>query len=397
MVFKWLYFFFFGYVHIVVEGFFIERFINICMSKSIILQDLHRQKSTILKAKILKSDFKKIRQIAKKTKCRVHIEKKVGVPFIVNKYRKRKIFAIALFVIAIFIFTITRFIWNIEVIGTKEIKTEEIIALINEEGINIGCLKNKFNIEKIINNIRLKREDISWLGIKIKGTNVIVEVVETIKKPEVIEKDKITNIISDKKAVISKIIVQNGTARVNVGDEVKEGDILVEGVMEGKYTGLRKVHAEATILAKIRYEKEKKETFIQEVDEKTGNEEKKIEIYINNFKINFNKGVSKFEKYDTIRTNKKVRIFSNYYIPIEIVKIQNLELKKKYKNYTDEELKNKIEDILTKQLEEEYEISKYPKEDVQKNITVEKEVDGLKVNVSYEVQEEIGISQEVVF
>ena len=67
------------------------------------LQNLQREKSTILKAKVLKSDFKRIRTIAKNTKCRVHIEKKIGIPFIINKYRKRKIFAIALGVIAIFI------------------------------------------------------------------------------------------------------------------------------------------------------------------------------------------------------------------------------------------------------------------------------------------------------
>lgn len=397
MIFKWLYLFFLGYVHITVEGFFVERFINICMSKGIILQNLHREKSTILKAKILKSDFKKIKNIAKKTKCRVHIEKKIGIPFIINKYRKRKIFAIAIGVIAIFIFVITRFVWNIEIIGNEKISEQEMIAIIQEHGVEIGKLKSKLNIEKIINEIRLQRSDLSWIGIKIKGTNVIVEVEEAIQKPEVIDKNKITNIVSDKMATISKMIVQNGTARVNVGDMVQPGDLLVEGIMEGKYTGIRKVHAEATILAKIYYEKEKKETFIQEVEEKTGNEEEKIEIFIHNFKINLHKGLSNFENYDTIRTNKKLKIFSNYYIPIEIVKVKNLEVQKKYKKYTQEELTKKVEATLTQELEEEYEISKYPDTDVEKNVTTEIEEDGIKVKVIYAVQQEIGTSEEVVF
>lgn len=397
MIFKWLYLFFLGYTHITVEGFFVERFINICMSKGIILQNLHREKSTILKAKILKSDFKKIRSIAKKTKCRVHIEKKVGFPFIVNRYRKRKAFAITLGVIAIFIFSLTRFIWNIEIRGNKNVTEAEMIAAVNEHGIAIGKFKSKLDIEKITNAIRLERDDLSWVGIKIKGTNVIVEIVEATEKPEVIDKTKIANIVSDKKAIVSKIVVQNGTSRVNVGDEVNPGDLLVEGVMEGKYTGIRSVHAEATILGKIYYEKEKKEAFIQEIEEKTGNKEKKREIYINNFKINFNKGVSNFENYDTIRTNKKLRLFSNYYIPIEIVTIENIELQKTYKQFTEEELQRKLQDAIIKELEKEYEISKYPSEDVEKNVVVEKEDDGLKIKVIYAVQEEIGISQEVGF
>ena len=397
MIFKWIILFFYGYANIIVEGFFVERFINICMSKGIILQNLHREKSTILKAKILKSDFKKLKSIAKKTKCRVHIEKKVGVPFILNRYRKRKVFAIALCVIAIFIFGITRFIWNIEVVGNESISKDDIIQEIKKYGIDIGKPKRKIEVEEITNAIRLERDDLSWLGIKVKGTNVIIEVVEATKKPEVIDKNKITNIVADKKGVISKMVIQSGTARVNIGDEVNPGDILVEGVMEGKYTGIRKVHSEADIFAKTYLEKEKKETFIQEIEEQTGNKEKKSEIYINNFKINFNKGVSKFENYDTIRTNKKIRLFSNYYIPIEIVKIQNLELKKYYKQFSEDELKSKIENELTAEFEEEYNISKYDTENVEKEVIVEKEDDGVKVKVIYAVQEKMGTNEEVVF
>lgn len=397
MIFKWIILFFYGYANIIVEGFFVERFINICMSKGIILQNLHREKSTILKAKILKSDFKKLKSIAKKTKCRVHIERKVGVPFILNRYRKRKVFAIALCVIAIFIFGITRFIWNIEVVGNESISKDDIIQEIKKYGIDIGKPKRKIEVEEITNAIRLERDDLSWLGIKVKGTNVIIEVVEATKKPEVIDKNKITNIVADKKGVISKMVIQSGTARVNIGDEVNPGDILVEGVMEGKYTGIRKVHSEADIFAKTYLEKEKKETFIQEIEEQTGNKEKKSEIYINNFKINFNKGVSKFENYDTIRTNKKIRLFSNYYIPIEIVKIQNLELKKYYKQFSEDELKSKIENELTAEFEEEYNISKYDTENVEKEVIVEKEDDGVKVKVIYAVQEKMGTNEEVVF
>ena len=127
MIFKIIYMFFAGYVNLSIEGFFVERFINICMNKKIVLQDLHRENNTYIKVKILKSDFKEIRHIAKKTKCKVKIEKKAGIPFYINKYRKRKIFVIAILVIAIFIFALTKFIWNIEVVGNEKISKEEII------------------------------------------------------------------------------------------------------------------------------------------------------------------------------------------------------------------------------------------------------------------------------
>ena len=393
MILRVIYMFFAGYVSIVVEGFFIERFLNICRNKKIFLQDLHRENSTYIKAKILKSDFKEIANIAKKTKCKVKIEKKSGMPFFINKYRKRKIFAVAVLVIAIFIFVLTKFIWNIEIVGNEKLTTEDIMGIVNEHGIAIGKLKNGINTEQISNAIRLERNDLAWIGINIKGTNVIVTVEEAIETPEVIDKNDICNIVASKDAVISKIVVQSGTARVVEGDEVKMGDILVEGVMEGVHTGTRQVHAEADVFGKIYIEKEKKEEFVQNVTTKTGNEEKKNEICINNFKINLNKGVSKFENYDTIISNQKVRLFSNFYLPIEIKKITNIELKYEQKTYTELELQEKIENQLEQELENEYQISKYEDKNKTREVVVNPEDNGLRVKLIYEIQEEIGIKE----
>ena len=393
MILRIIYMFFAGYVSIVVEGFFVERFLNVCRNKKIFLQDLHRENNTYIKIKILKSDFKEIAHIARKTRCKVKIEKKSGIPFFINKYRKRKIFAVAVLVIAIFIFIITNFIWNIEVVGNEKLSKEDVINIVAEYGISVGKLKNKIDTEQISNAISLDREDFSWIGINIKGTNVIIRIEEAIEKPEIIDKNEICNIVASKDAVISKIVVQSGTARVAVGDEVKKGDILVEGIMEGEHTGTRLVHAEADVFGKFYFEKEKKEEFVQNVTTKTGNEERKNEICINNFKINLSKGVSKFEKYDTIITNQKVKLFSNFYLPIEIKKITNIELKTEQKEFSEAELKDKIEKQLEEELENEYQISKYDDKYKIRDVVVNLENDGLRLKLIYEIQEEIGIKE----
>lgn len=385
-----IYMYYSGYLIVSVEGFFIERFLNICRNQKIAIEELEKKNSTYLIFKILKSDFKKIKSVAKNTKCKIRIIKKLGIPFLINRYRKRKVFAVALVVIAIFIFTITRFIWNIEIKGIENIEQEEMIELLEEYGIKCGTLKSKINKERIGNLIRLNRSDISWIGISIKGTNACITIEEAIEKPEIIDRNEICNIVADESGVISKIIVQNGTARVNVGDEVKNGDLLVEGVMEGVNTGVRKVHAEGDIFAKILYEKEKKEWFVQNVKNKTGNIEEKNEICINNFKIILNKGVSKFQNYDTITSNKKLKIFSDFYLPITINKVQNVEYINEKKIYTEEELKNKILTELEMELESEFEISKYDENNIIRNVYTDADEDGLTVKLVYEVQKAIG-------
>ena len=64
MYFKILLAYILGYVNIEVEGYFIERFINICNSKKIFLWNMKRKHSTIIRVNIGIRDFKKIKEIA---------------------------------------------------------------------------------------------------------------------------------------------------------------------------------------------------------------------------------------------------------------------------------------------------------------------------------------------
>ena len=171
---KILYLYIFGYVDIKITGFFTERFLNLCFAKSVFLWKFKRISSTQIEARISVKDFKKIHNISKKSKCKVHILSKQGLPFLLHRYKKRKIFAITFLVIAILIFGLTRVVWTVEINCDGEINKSQIINILNENGIEKGKLISKINTEKAINEICMKNEKISWCGIKIEGTNVIV-------------------------------------------------------------------------------------------------------------------------------------------------------------------------------------------------------------------------------
>lgn len=115
MQFKILIYYILGYVNIVVEGFSIEKFINKCISKRILFWNTKRSKSTVFSANIGVKNYREVAKIAKECKCKIKINKKRGVPFILNRYRKRKIFVIALIAIILAIMAISNFIWNIEI------------------------------------------------------------------------------------------------------------------------------------------------------------------------------------------------------------------------------------------------------------------------------------------
>ncbi len=381
-----------GYIQIEVEGFFIERFVNSCAKENIRLWKTKRINKSKIYTNLEIPNLKKIREIAKKTKCKLKIKRKRGVPFLIKRYKKRKVFILAFLIIIFLIFGLSNFIWNIEIEGNNQISTEELLQELNNQGLVQGTLKYKVNTNQIIEKIRLENEKIAWIGIKIEGTNAKVTIVEATDKPELIDKDEYCNIRADKEGIITKINVTNGTALVAEGDVIEEGDLLIGGWMEGKYTGVRYMHASGEIKAKVWYTAEKYETFIQDEKIETQQKENKYSIVFNKNKINFYKNLSKFEKYDTIETNKKIKLFNNFYLPIEFKKSTNYEYKIEQKQYDTESLKEKISEELDEQMKTNLE----NKELINKEAIVEEDQNGIKVRLIYEVIEDIGVEEKLV-
>lgn len=394
MFLKILFSYLLGYLKISVEGYYIERFINICKTNNITIWNLKRSENIELELNVRISEFKQICKIAKQTMCKVKIKGKKGFPFLLHKYKKRKIFVFFLLIMIILITLSSNFVWNVEIKEENGQQLENIEEDIKNAGLETGKLKNNINMKEIINKIRLERKDIAWIGIELKGTNAIVKIVKADEKPEIVEQDEYCNIVSNKSGIITKISAQNGTANVKVGDTVKEGDILINGWLEGKFTGIRYVHAKGEIEAKVWYTKSKKINYNLTQTQETGNIENKYSIKINNFRINFLKKLSKFEIYDTIETENKFKLFSDFYLPISIIKTTNKELKNVQKKYDLEEAKalgiQELEQELNEEIENKEKI-------INKNINTYEKQDGVEVYVTYEVLENIGTNEKIVF
>ena len=260
MLFKIILNYILGYIRISVEGYYIERFINICRNNKITIWNLKRNKNVKLELNIGIRDLRKVTKIAKKTKCKTKILRKRGLPFLFNKYRKRKLFLGSLILIIVLLIFASNFIWNIEIRDENNEQYEGLYQDLEECGIKVGKLKAKINTKETINKIRLKRNDIAWMGIEIKGTNVIIKTVKATEKPDIVNEEDYCDIVSDKEGIITKINAQNGTIAVKPGDTVKKGTTLINGYMEGKFTGIRYVHARGKIEAKVWHTKK---TFIK--------------------------------------------------------------------------------------------------------------------------------------
>ena len=103
------------------------------------------------------------------------------------------------------------------------------------------------------------------------------------------------------------------------------------------------------------------------------------------------KTLSKFEKYDTIIKNKKIKLFSNFYLPIELVKTINKEYNIEQKIYSEEELTEKIKEKLKQELDEKTK----SKNVINVSVNINSENGYVEVEMTYEVLEGIGVEQTI--
>ena len=191
--------------------------------------------------------------------------------------------------------------------------------------------------------------------------------------------------------LFQKLVHGNGTVMVKEGDVVKKGDVLIAGKMEGKYTGIRYVHANGDVYANVWYSDKAEVQLKQTKQERTENVEKKYSIKINYFKINFYKKLSNFEKCDTIEEEKKLKIFSNFYLPFSIIEYTNYEMRDTQIEYSLQEAKElaikQAEDKVKSQIEDKEKI-------LDTHVTVTQKEGKVEAEVICEVLEDIGTKEK---
>lgn len=147
------------------------------------------------------------------------------------------------------------------------------------------------------------------------------------------------------------------------------------------------------VTAKVWYSKKEKIDLRQVSVNRTGNEEKKYKIKFNNFQINLGKKLPKFQKYDTIDEDKKLKLFSDFYLPITLGISTYYEVEEKETLLTKEDAKNVLTEKLKNELSEEIE-NKDNIKDVQ--INANEEASSVEVEVIYEVLESIGTEEKIL-
>ena len=332
-----------GYVRVRIQGEQTERFLNLCRARRIKIYDLTRDADQCLNGCFQLQDFFRLLPVRRKTKVKIHILEKHGLPFFFYRSKKRKAFFLGILLCIGLLIFLSGHIWNIRIEGNRQCSTGEILEFLADQGITHGISRKKINCSEIAAAVREKYPEITWVSAKLEGTRLTLEVQEGIFTGDDMSKEQTaSSLAAEKDGTIVKMVTRAGVPLLHPGDTCKKGDILVSGVLELKNDSQEvfqyqyvKADADVYIQYKLAYYHEVPMEYQEEVF--AGTEKKGGCVRLGNWIFTF--GGKKENGWEQSVEYHPWQVTENFFLPVSYGKIVRKEYRKTAKKRTEKEAK----------------------------------------------------------
>ena len=408
------------------------RFVNLCRNNGIKLRHLIRKENAI-QMEIDAENFKKLRPLVRKTHVKIHILNRHGPAFFFYRHKRRWWFLLGMTVFAGIIYILSLFVWQIDIDGNCKYTDALILQALAQMDVKTGCRKSEIDLPEIEEELRIMYNEITWVSASITGTKLQIELREgdlkisgssgggqtgNVKRVENRENNPKTqngesetdlpaNLVADEDAIITNLVVRRGTVAVRYGDEVKKGDVLIEGkvYIYNEDETLKKVEyltAEGDVFGKYQELYEKHYQRKHEVRSYTGKNYRELGVAIvgKSFCLPVWENILKKQLEENTLSEvwswkKQFRLTPTFYLPFALEYTEYVPYENVVEEYTDEVIKKMAEEELQKYLNE---LEKKGVQIISNSVTISLDADGGHVKgtliLDGPIGKEVSISSE---
>lgn len=386
------------------------RFVNLCRNNGIELRHLVRRENAI-QMEIDAKNFKKLRPLVRKTHVKIHILNRHGPAFFFYRHKRRWWFLLGMTVFAGMIYILSLFVWQIDIDGNRKYTDALILQALAQMDVKTGCRKSEIDLPEIEEELRIMYNEITWVSASIAGTKLQIELREgdlkisgssgggqtgNVKRVENRENNPKTqngeseidlpaNLVADEDAIITNLVVRRGTVAVRYGDEVKKGNVLIEGkvYIYNEDETLKKVDyltAEGDVFGKYQELYEKHYQRKHEVRSYKGKNYRKLGVAIvgKSFCLPVWENILKKQLEENTLSEvwswkKQFRLTPTFYLPFALEYTEYVPYENVVEEYTDEVIKKMAEEELQKYLNE---LEKKGVQIISNSVTISLDADG---------------------
>lgn len=236
-----------------VESGFPERVLNLCAEFGIAFWDLSWESQVAFTFTMTRRDWKRLRRLSKHIDCDMTAIRWKGAPFFLGRVKYRYGLWVTFFVCAAALFASSFFIWDFEIEGNENVSQQEILRALEKNGIGFGTFGFSVDSSELRNYMLLDIPELSYIAVNVKGCRAYVQVRERVPAPEIIDKKAPGNTIASKDALITAVQPWDGEKQVLPGTTVKSGQLLISGVVQNDFGGVRYLRGMGKIYGRTWY------------------------------------------------------------------------------------------------------------------------------------------------
>lgn len=211
-----------NYCVFTIKGLNQERFFN-KLSKDFFIYEINRIERNKTSFKVSFKDAKKVKKIILSNHFEILSEEKKGLLYSIFSLRKSYGYIFGIVLCLVVFFCQLPFVWRVEVNGLESEIQNEVESFISE---NVSQLKSEIDCKEVEKKLQNEFENLSFVSVSIVGQTIVVN-AKTGEEP--VEKDgNFLPIKAECDGIITKLQLIQGTLVVEIGDVIKQGEIIVE-------------------------------------------------------------------------------------------------------------------------------------------------------------------------
>ena len=154
-----------------------------------------------------------------------------------------------LFVCLATVWSLSLFLWRIDVRGNETVDTAEILRALEPFGVRVGAFRFAVRQEDLENAILLAIPDLSWVSVNPRGSSVTVLVREMRRAPDPVDEGAAVSLAASREGVVVRVTALRGRTCVSPGDAVESGQILIASDVDSLHSGVRTERAMGEVWA----------------------------------------------------------------------------------------------------------------------------------------------------
>lgn len=240
----------YGMMHIELVSANIPSLLSQMSENNILVECLNSIDEMTVQVRILRTDFKRLSNIAQRRGDKITIIEKEGMYWRGKRLVMRPILLTGLAFVLLLSLSLPSRILFVQVQGNNTIPSKLILEMADECGISLFASRRKVRSEKVKNALLEKVPELQWVGVNTAGCVATINVTEkTVNDQPEESKCNISSIIASRDGIIWECTVLRGNQLCQVGQAVKAGQTLISGYTDCGIT-IKATRAEAEIYAR---------------------------------------------------------------------------------------------------------------------------------------------------